>query len=401
MERALSGVKVLEYAQFVAGPFCAKLLADLGAEVIKIEPPGVGDEARWRYSSSQDGSPPEKNALFLYLNTNKLGITLDVQTEMGQEIFQKLTEQTDLLIEDSPAGVMTRLGLDYGHLSQLNPRLIMVSLTPFGQYGPYAHYKAYYLNSYHGGGLGYLTPAHTPYPHREPIKAGGFMGEYGCGLVSAVAALGVLYAQKLRGPGQHIDISKQEALLSLCRVQIARYANEGFSPSRFDQQRVFGDLYPCKDGYVVVMTNDEAQWRALVKLLGEPEWAKDERLADPTSRESHFAQIRPHILHWLRNHTREEIYHKGQALGCPTSPVLSPAEVATSEHFSQRGFFAAAEHPLAGKALYPLAPYQFSRTPASIQRPAPLLGQHNEEVYCQRLGYTPDDLAQMKIAGVL
>lgn len=398
--KALAGVKVLEYAQFVSGPYCGKLLADLGAEVIKIEEPGVGDEARRRGPFSGDNPDPEQSILFLYLNTNKLGVALKVETAEGQRIFKELIKEVDILVEDNAPGVMEKLGLDYESLKQINPRLIMTSITPFGQTGPYRDYKAYHLNTYHGGGVGYFTPSHSPRPFREPLGGGGFLGEYGCGLFSAVATLGALYFQQATGLGQRIDISKQEAIIGLCRTQIARYPNEGAIPSRVEEGGGFGRLLPCKDGHVIVMSNEVHEWRAFVKLLGDPEWA-DKRYEDVDFRVSHYKEISPFVHQWLMNHTKEEIFHQGQALACPVASVRSAEDIVDCEQMKGRNFFVEVDHPRAGKGKYPSAPYLFSQTPVSVESPAPLLGQHNEEVYCRRLGYSQEELARLRAEGII
>jgi crotonobetainyl-CoA:carnitine CoA-transferase CaiB-like acyl-CoA transferase len=400
-KRALAGVKVLEYAQFVAGPYCAKLLADLGAEVIKIEEPKIGDEARRREPFLNDVVHPERSGLFLYLNTNKLGITLNLNTATGKNIFKELVKEADILIEDKPAKTREQLELDYQSLSKINPRLIMTSITPFGQTGPYAEYKAYYLNNYHSGALGYLTPRNSPNLDRAPLKAGGMVGEYACGLSSALATLAALYSQRITGVGQHIDASKQETLISLQRVYAAFYPNEGINPTREYQTKAMGGLMQCKDGYIAVTFFEEHQWSALVKLMGDPEWAQDERYKDMGSRIAHCEEIEPLISQWMLNHTREEIYHRAQALSIPTGPVLSAEEIVSSEQAKARGFFSEIEHPEIGRVKIPSAPYQFSETPWAVEHPAPLLGEHNEEVYCQRLGYSKQDLVKLGQTGII
>jgi crotonobetainyl-CoA:carnitine CoA-transferase CaiB-like acyl-CoA transferase len=207
-ETALDGLKVLEYCQMISGPYCGKLLADLGAEVIKVEEPSVGDVARTRGPFPGDVTHPEKSGLFLYLNTNKLGITLNLGTASGRELFRRLAEQADVLLEDRPPGEMAKLGLDYASLSAINPRLIVTSITPFGQTGPYRDYKSYHLNLYHASGHSsffYVAPRER---RKEAlVVAGGEVGDYDGGLSAAVATLAALFARLATGQGQHIDIS--------------------------------------------------------------------------------------------------------------------------------------------------------------------------------------------------
>lgn len=400
-KKALAGTKILEYAKFVSGPYCAKLLADLGAEVIKIEEPGSGDEARRREPFLNDIPHPERSGLFLYLNTNKLGITLNPEYPSGRDIFIKLVKDADILISDKSAKALKELGLEYDRLSQINPRLIMISITPFGHTGPYSNYKAYHLNSYHSGVLGYITPRNSPNLDREPVKIGGLVGEYACGLSSAIATLAALYYQRITGLGQHIDASKQETLISLQRAYAAFFPNVGVNPSRQAETRAMGGLMQCKDGYVSVSFFEDHQWTALVKLIGNPDWAQDEKYRDMGSRIAYYGQIEDSILQWMMQHTRAEITERAQALSIPSGPVLSVEEVVNSEQAKARQLFAEIEHPQAGRFKYPTAPYLFSETPWAVERPAPLLGEHDEEIYCRRLGYTKQDLIRMSQAGII
>jgi crotonobetainyl-CoA:carnitine CoA-transferase CaiB-like acyl-CoA transferase len=181
-EGALDSVRVIELCNMVAGPYCTKLLADLGAEVIKVENPGIGDEARGRGPFLNDIPHQERSGLFFYLNTNKLGITLSLERDEGKNVFKRLLNETDILVEDWPPGTMDSIGLGYEDLIGLNPGLVMTSITPFGQSGPYKDYKAYPLNSFHSCGEGYVTPGHNPFPDRPPLKHGKYVGEYEVGI---------------------------------------------------------------------------------------------------------------------------------------------------------------------------------------------------------------------------
>jgi crotonobetainyl-CoA:carnitine CoA-transferase CaiB-like acyl-CoA transferase len=220
-------------------------------------------------------------------------------------------------------------------------------------------------------------------------------------LSGAVATLAALYNQRITGMGQHIDVSKQEAIMDFHRVWVAQYPNEGTNPTRLARRDGFGWSMPCKDGWMVIATNEEHQWVALVKLMGDPEWARDERYREAQYRAHHLEEIEPHVSEWMMNHTQEEIYHRGQALGLTVSPVTSAEEVVNSRQLEARGFFVEVNHPEAGKIKQPSVPYQLSETPWALDRPAPLLGQHNEEIYCQRLGYSKQDLVKLREAGII
>ncbi len=403
-ERALTGTKIVEFASFVSGPYCSKLLADLGAEVIKIEEPGAGDEARRRGPFPGNIPDPEKSAIFLYLNTNKKGITLNVNTPTGKKIFRGLVRSTDILIEDKPPKLMKELGFDYESLKEINPRLIMTSITPFGQTGPYRDYKAYHLNVYHGSGLGYQTPNEVSSLEREPLKGGGFAGDYVCGLYAALATLAALYARGETGLGQHVDSSKQEALINIQRVQVVAYPNDKVNPRRMTQSSGssgMGGTMRCKDGYVTATLAEDHQWRSFCELLGHPEWWENEKLRDSFTRGEAYAEIAHVVSEWMLSRTKEEIYHQAQAKSCPIAPFLSPEEIMNDRQLKARGFFVEIDHPKAGRIRYPSAPYQFSRTPWLVARPAPLLGEHNEEVYSKLLGYTKAELVKLREAGII
>ena len=381
--KTLGGVKVLEWAQLVTGPYCAKLLADLGAEVIKIENPGLGDEARHRGPFLHNVPHPEQSLLFLYLNTNKKGVTLDVENPADKEKFIELVKWADILIEDNLPQKLAELNLAFQDLQKLNPRLIMSSLTPFGQTGPYCNYKVYPLNTYNSGGLGYISPQITQW--QPPVKAGGFFTEYVCGLIGAVGTLAALYNQQLTGWGQQVDISKQEAILSLCKVQIARYPNSGYIQTRFDRRRAFSDTFQCKDGHFVLVINQDSEWHTLAKLIENPELEKDERYLDPNFREQHWEEVSHYISCWSINRTKEEIYHQGQALSCPVAPIMTAKDIADSAQSNARQFLVEVTHPIAGSLKYPTPPYHFSVTPTTIEQPAPLLGQHTQEIFSSLL----------------
>lgn len=398
---ALGGLKVLELCQLVAGPYCTKLLSDLGAEVIKVETPGCGDPARNLPPFFHDIPDPEGSGLFLYLNTNKLGITLDVDTATGQEIFKKLVEDIDVLVEDTAPGAMKQLGLDYDSLKEINQSLIMASITPFGQTGPYRNYKAYHLNVFHGSGEGYLTPGGIENMDRPPLKVGNFVGEYDSGINAAIAILGALYYQKRTGRGQYIDISKQESVMSLNRLDMPRWANEGEVITRAKLGVPYGGALPCKNGYTVFVTWEVEQWDRLVKFMGNPEWASDDKFKDYASRYRHGELVNALLTEWMVDHNKEELYHQGQAAGVPFAMVLTAKDLLESEHLKERGFFVQVDHPSTGEIKYPGVPYKFSETPCHVERPAPLLGEHNEEVLVNRLGYPREELPRLGMASVI
>lgn len=396
--RALEGLRVLEWARMISGPYCGKLLADLGAEVIKIEEP-AGDPARRRGPFPGDVPHPGRSGLFLYLNTNKLGITLNLETAKGRELFRGLAERADVLIEDGPPGTMAELGLDYESLSANNPGLIVTSITPYGQTGPYRDCKGYHLNLYHASGHSsfvYIAPERAG--REPPVVGGGHIGEYDAGLTAAVATMAAVLGRLDSGEGQHVDISAFDALVGLERVEVAHFAND---PEPRKWPGMVGGLVRCKDGHVVIIAAQDHQWRSLVEVMGGPEWAQGEECRDEIARSQHRDEIQPRVEAWMAEHTRDEIYRQGQRHGVPVGPVWTAAEIMAWEQARERGFFVEADHPEAGRLTYPAASYRLSETPWRIERPAPLLGQHNEEVYCGRLGVGREELARLAAAGVV
>jgi crotonobetainyl-CoA:carnitine CoA-transferase CaiB-like acyl-CoA transferase len=393
---ALSGLSVLELGSMIAAPYCAKLLADLGAEVVKVEPPGLGDPARRRGPFPGDVPHLERSALFLYLNTSKRGITLDLESETGRRIFRELSSGADLLIEDRPPGELERAGLGHGRLSERNPRLITLSITPFGQTGPYRDYRCHPLNLFHASG--HSNPFHVPGASggRPPPKAGGYLGEYDAGLTAAIGAMAAVLGRAASGCGQHVDVSKQEAMMCMERVDIGRLTNDPNPQPR----RMVGGLTRAKDGYLMITPLEKHQWESLIRAMGEPEWSKADWCKEEAGRLQHAEEAKQHIDEWAADLTRDEIYHLCQREGTPAGPVRNVAEVRAWEQAKARGFFAEIEHPEAGTQVYPTAPYRFSKTPWAGS-PAPLLGQHNQELYCGRLGFSREDLARLAAAGVI
>lgn len=396
-------LKVVELCSFVAGPFCAKLLADFDAEVIKIEQPGVGDSSRKRGPFPNDEPNDEASGTFLYLNTNKLGITLDVETSDGKRIFKELIADADILIEDKAPGEMERLGLDYETLKKINPSLIMTSITPFGQTGPYRNLKSYPLNTYHASGQGYFLPMNSTSLDREPVRGPGFLGEFDGGISAAIATLGALYWRDYNGgTGQHIDVSIQHSMMHLEKSQLRRYIDAGKSPDRTGMGRLLETLLRGKDGnYVIVVLSSPKQWGGMFRAMGEPEWAAQPPFDKQSGRQEHFAELHTRLQEWANDYTAEEIFLKVQAEGSASAPAYTAEQFYHSPQTRAHGYFIDIEHPVAGRMEYPGWPYLFSNVSWRNSQPAPLLGQHNEEVLCKRLGYMKQDLAKLKQAGVI
>ena len=401
-EGALSDLKVVEYADFISGPFCAKLMADLGADVVKVEPP-AGDTAR-RYGPFPGDVPhPEKSGLFLYLNTNKQGVTLDLTSAAGARIFKEIIGQADILIENHPPSMMIKLGLGYEALTKINPGLIMTSISPFGQSGPYRDYKTTNLVAMHMGSVGYYTPGAVDDLQREPpLKGGGHQADFIAGLIAALMSLSGIFMRAATGVGQHIDLSEHEAVAFNLMRDLSSYTYDGMLPGRLKSQvRGFGSFVPCADGYVQLYMTDDRQWRGFLEAIGNPEWARDGRYGDAASRIGNWESLEAHVAAWTRKRRKEEIYHAVQSRHAACGPVNTIDEVLSSQQLASRGFFIEVDHPEAGTFRYPGAPCKLSETPFRVIRPAPRLGEHNEEILNQRLGHTRTELVRMRAAGVI
>ncbi len=399
---ALSNLRVVEYSQFTSGPYCGKLLADLGAEVIKIEPPGLGDKTRSWGPFPQDIPHLEKSGLFLYLNINKLGVTLNVNTTAGVKIFRELIKQVDILVETNSRKEMEKLGLDYENLHKLNPRLVVTSITPFGHTGPYRDYQGCDLVNFNMSGGAYLNPADgvDNIEQNPPLKAPLYFADLTTGLTAAISTMSAVISRRTSGLGQHIDLSQQEALASITRTELMGYINKGILPSRGKKAKG-AQLYPCKDGYVVIHAVSDAFWPGLVKMMDNPEWTKEEWCKDNIIRIQNIEKLTGMITEWTREHTTEEIDQAATAIRLPISPVRTIKDLLTDEQLTARDFFVEIDHPMMGKLKCLGAPYKLSATPWTIKHPAPLLGENNEQIYCQRLGYTRQDLIHLRQAGVI
>ena len=398
-DRALQGVRVLDLTQHVAGPYCTKLLADFGAEVIKVERP-QGDPARSLPPFASDEPHQERSLLFAYLNTNKKSITLDLKTATGKSLLHRLLADTDVLVENFAPRVMPSLGLDYDSLSAISPSLVMVSISNFGQTGPYRDYKAADIVHYALGGLMYIFGS----ADREPLKHALRQTQFKAGTNAATAALIGWYHQQFTGEGQRIDISIQECVASALRDTTSLYTYAGSTRQR--QPAYTGDMprspVPTKDGYIVpIHFGGAVDWDVVADFIDAPD-LKDEAFATPESRFNNAQALQDALesglAHWRKfDLMREAHRRRGHIYGV----VHSPAEVLASEQYGARSYFADIEHPEFGNATYPGAPFIMSETPWQATSPAPMLGEHNREILCDRLGLSLDDLNTLTASGVV
>ncbi len=398
----LVGLRVVEVGEQVASAYCGKLLADLGADVVKIEPP-TGDAARRAGPFLGDVPHPERSAPFLYLNTNKLGVTLDLRSATGRGLLDRLLEEADLLVESYPPVQAAAVGLDYATLHASHPRLYVVSITPFGQTGPYRDYRGTDITAQALGGLSIGVGR----PDGEPLKLPGQQSGYQAGLIGAIGALGAMFGHDAdrEDGGQQLDVSEAEVWATIhTGTGVISYIFSQRIRGRYGH-RLKGSPYPhtvlpCKDGYVALQCAERRQWKRFLEMMGNPAWGSDPKYRDRLKNNDEYAEELDALLApWLMSHTKEEIFALCREWKISGSPVYTIDEVVQSQHLRERGFFVEIEHPEVGRQTYPGSPYQFAGKPPRQSRPAPLLGEHNLAIFGERLGISEAELVAMRQSG--
>ncbi len=397
----LAGLKVLELGRLISAPYCGKLLADMGAEVMKIEPPATGDPARQYGPFLHDDPHRERSGLFLYLNANKQGITLNLATPTGQSILRELVARSDALVHNLPVQDMGRVGLDYEGFSRVNPGLVMASITPFGLTGPYRNYKAYDINLAAAGGI--CTGLGEE--GREPLTFGTPEVGYFAGIATASSIIMALLARDNVGSGQHIDIAEVETMAGVYNGPEALMAVYQWRITRRTGHHALDFPYPncilrCKDGYIFVGAPEGRQWRQLLEVMGSPEWSKDPRFRNRTEMNNLYAdELDGYLESWLMNYTKAELLDIALEHRIPLAPVRGYDEVRHDPSLAD--LFVDIDRADTGPIAYPGPPYRLVDAEAAPQHPAPYLGQHNEEVYCRVLGYTRQQLAKLYQTGII
>ncbi len=392
-ERALEGVKVLDLTHHISGPYCTKLLADFGAEVLKVERPG-GDPTRRMAPFLNDDIDLEKSLVFAYLNTNKQSVTLNLKTEKGMQVLKSLIEQTDVVVENFAPRVMESLGLDFESLQKINPSLVLTSISNFGQTGPYRDYKAADIIEYAMGGLMYISGGYD----REPLKHAFNQAQFKAGTDGAGATLMAMYHQRLTGEGQHVDISIQEAVATGLRDVVNNFTYTGAVRRR--QPNHSGDLSRLRasaDGHLIPNPGigTGLNWGVMVDFMDVPELGGD-KFNTPSARLVNAEELGRILDDYFIKQNKFERFYAAHEKRFIFGVVQSPEEVMADPQFEARNFFVDIDHPALGTLKYPGAPFEMSGTPWAVLSPAPSLGQHNQEVIGQRLGHTQEDLAQMR-----
>ena len=389
---------MLDLTHHIAGPYCTKLLADFGAEVVKIERPG-GDPARWTPPFFRDQPGADRGLTFAYLNTNKQSVSLDLKSPRGRDILLDLAEDTDILVENFSPRVMASLGMDFETLRAKNPALVMVSISNFGQTGPYRDYKAADIVAYALGGLMYIFGAYD----REPLKHAYNQAQFKAGTDAASAALIALYRQRLTGGGQHVDVSIQEAVATGLRDVVNNFTYTGAVRRR--QPNHSGDLNRLRataDGHMLPSPGLTVgfNWQTVVDFLGIPE-LDDERFATPSARLANAEGLGRILDGYFIEQNKYEMFYASHQHRFIFGVVQSPEETLADPQFEHRGFFVEADHPTIGPLRFPGAPFNMGATPWRLTGPAPGLGQHTGAVLEQRLGYSGPQLERLQREGVI
>ena len=381
--KLLEALNVIEIGQHIAAPFASKLLADLGANVIKIEPI-EGDIARQIGPFPNDITNIEKSGLFLSLNTSKLGITLDFDNEEDIKHLYTLLETTDVLIEDQSYQLNSNFKFDYDKLTKMFPKLIITTITPFGLTGPYKDYKANDLILFHMSSYAHIIASSVEDPNQEPpIRAGGHQSEFVSGLSAATATMISVFSQLQTTQGTHIDISKLESITMMPQGPLADAAFSKKRQSRKASDRKVGAIVamlPTIDGYITISPREDHQWEAWLKIIGNPEWSLKPEYDTRKARQTNWVDLEKLLSEWTCTRKKEDIYRACQDAHVPAFPVNTAADLYKSKQLNSREFYQKIDHPIAGVLPYTSFPYKLSQATLEIKGPAPTLGQHNKSI---------------------
>jgi len=393
---ALQGVRILDLTRVLAGPFCTMLLGDMGAEIIKIEEPGKGDDTR--------GYPPFLNgysAYFTNLNRNKKSITLDLKKPEAKEIFLQLVKTVDVVIENYKPGTMEKLGLSYEKAKTVNPAIIYASISGFGQYGPYKDRPGYDIIGQVMGGLMSVSG----WPDSPPTRSGTAMGDILGGLNCCIGILAALKSRDNTGVGQHVDVSLVDSVVSSMETIIQLYLVEGRIPSRIGNRYEFiypYDSFEAADGWVVIGVGGDEVWKRFCKAIDRADLLADASLAINKDRVANNQRLKGIVTEWTSVRTVDDIVELLLAHSVPCSPIYTVDKVVNDPHIAEaREMIVEMDHPIEGKMKVINCPIKFSDTKPTIRSTAPHLGEHTETVLQELLGMSKDEVARLKESGAL
>jgi len=391
---ALTGVKVLDLTRVLAGPYCTMMMADMGAEVIKIEIPKTGDDSR-AFGPFLNG----ESGYYMNMNRNKKGITLNLKGK-GKDIFLKLVEKADVVVENYRPGVMEKLGLGYEDLKKVNPRIIYGAASGFGHYGPYTQLPGYDAIGQAMSGL----MSTTGWPDGEPTRIGTAMADSLAGLTLTIGILAALVYRNTSGTGQKVDVALMDSGIANMQILHPIYLIEKKLPERTGNRYVSNyptDSFKAKDGNFMISAANDKLWQGVCQVIGKPDIAFDERYVTNKKRVENYKEIKPIIEEWTSTKTVTEAVKALSDAGVPAAPILDIAQVVDDPHTKAREMFVEIEHPKAGKIKVTGSPIKLSDTKPTIRTPSPALGQHNEEIYKGLLGLTDEEINDMKENNVI
>lgn len=397
--KALQGIRILDLTHMLSGPYAGMMLADLGAETIKVEPPGKGEGTRRLLEKDPQNSLHGMGAYFLTLNRNKKSVTLDLKAEKGLALFYELVKTADVVLSNFSAGVTARLKIDYAHLAPINPRLITCTVTGFGETGPAKNYTAFDMVAQAmGGGMSI-----TGQPGNPPTRSGIPIGDLAGGLTAVIGVLAALQARHLTGRGQHVDISMLDAQISLLNYMATMHFLSGLIPDKLGNGHfvhVPYDTFQCADGYLIIAIIADNFWEALLSIIPAGDLNTEEHKYQP-GRLKNKELINGRLNEILSANTQAYWLEKLRAARIPCAPVNNLQQAVHDEQVLARNMIVEVAHPLGGAVKMPGNPIKLSDTHEDTFTPPPLLGQHNEEIYRGMLGLTDEQLAELKAAGVI
>jgi formyl-CoA transferase len=394
----LEGIRVLDLTRAMAGPFCTMMLGDLGADVIKLERPGRGDESRgWGppFVGEPYGPYPGESAYFLSANRNKRSITLNLKSAEGQEIVRRLAAASDAFVENFRTGVLDEMGLGYEDLRAVNPRLVYCSVSGYGRTGPYAQRPGYdFVIQAEGGFMGITGPEEGP-----PYRVGVPIIDITAGMFAATAILAALRARDATGEGQLVDVSLLDTQVALLTNVASNYLVGGEPHRRLGNAHpniTPYEAFPARDRWFALAAANERQWAILCDAIGRPDLKADPRFADNNARVANRAALREILDQAFQARDAGEWLDRFQKAGLPCGPINTIPDVFAHPQAGARGLALQAEHPTAGPVRFAGFPYKLSETPAEVRQPPPRLGEHTEEVLVSLLGYSAEEAATLR-----
>ncbi len=401
--KPLEGVRVIDLTRIYAGPYCSMLLGDMGAEVIKVEPPEgelIRDNPPMVEKGKDGPHDRSRSAYFLTLNRNKYGITLNLKHPKALRIFKDLVKIGDVVLENYAPGVMKRLGIDYPVLREINPRLVRCSISGFGQTGPYSERMAFDVISQAMCGLMSITGQ----PDNPPTRVGTSLGDVSAAVHAAFAIMIGLWHREKTGRGQYIDVSMLETMVAILEGAIVRWTvgKELLTPiGSMNPHEAPMAAFRCQDGYIIIATVGDEHWQRFCRAVNRPDWASDPGYATKAQRWQKKYVLQEEIEKITMRHTVKEIGEMMDKERVANSPILNIQQVVEDPHLNERGYFVEVEHPVIGKAKIPGIPLKFSETPGGVERPSPLVGEHNEFILGRLLGISPRELEKLKKEGAV